>query len=178
MNETDRITAQVEEAFAKVRFPGDWCLRDSNEGEEPYLVTKEFAGRDDWRVLEPAFLDQAPDGWGSALSFFSDEAFHFYLPAYLVADINDGLENVDPVFHLTHGLDDTSKDVPINPQRYGVRTWFDRASYKFTMFNVAEVRAIIAFLVSCKGKEKYQFEQARIDEALTNYWYRRARDLE
>ena len=31
-------------------------------------------------------IDRAPDGFGSALSFFSDEAFRFYLPAYLIAD--------------------------------------------------------------------------------------------
>lgn len=178
MNEADRVIAQVEKAFAAVEYPGDWCLRDSNEGEEPYRVTKDFAGRDDWHVLEPAFLDQAPEGWGTALSFFSDEAFHFYLPAYLVADIKDDLEHVDPVFHLTHGLDDASKNVPINPRRYGLRTWFDHAHHKFAMFNGAEVRAIVAYLALCKDKERYLFERERIDEALTNYWYQRSKVLE
>ena len=70
-------------AFAAVEYPGDWCLRDSNEGDEPHLLEKEFAGKCDWRTLDPAFLDRAPGGYASALSFFSDEAFRFYLPAYI-----------------------------------------------------------------------------------------------
>ncbi len=178
MSDPDSVIAQIEEAFGSVRYPGDWCLRDSNEGEEPFRVTEEFTGRDDWRVLDPAFLDQAPKGWGSALSFFSDEAFHFYLPAYLIADIRDALESVDPVFHLTHGLDDASKDEPINPRRYGGRTWFDHARHKFAMFNLAEVRAIIGYLGLCRDKEGLPFEQERVDQALTNYWCQRVRELE
>ena len=178
MDEAARAIAQIEEAFGSVTYPGDWCLRDSNEGEEPFLVTKEFAGKDDWRVLDPAFLDQAPEGWGTALCFFSDEAFRFYLPAYLIADVRGALERVDPVFHLTHGLDDASRGEPINPRRYGGRTWFDHARHKFAMFNVAEVRAIIAYLGLCRGKELYRFDQERIDQALTNYWRQRVRELE
>jgi len=37
------------------------------------------------------FLDRSPGGLASALSMFSHEAFRFYLPAYLIADIDGKL---------------------------------------------------------------------------------------
>ena len=77
----------------------------------------------------------------------------FTLSAYLVADINDALERVDPVFHLTNGLDDESRNKPINSKRYGERTWFDHARHRFSMFNLAEVRAIIAYLRFCRARK-------------------------
>ena len=121
--------------------------RGSNEGNEPYLLEEQFQGKTDWRALEASFIDQAPDGYGSALSFFSDEAFHFYLPAYLIADVDGKLRQHDPAFHLTHGLDDVTRNAKINPGRYGERTWFEAKRYKFAMFSHAEAAAI-SWLIS------------------------------
>src|SRR5688572_4034867 len=146
MGSIDALKSQISDAFTHVEHPGDWCLRGSNEGDEPYLLEQEFKGKSDWRVLDPKFIDQAPDGFGTALSFFSDEAFHFYLPAYLLADIDGLLEQHDPVFHLTHGLTDGECSVRINPRRYGERTWFDHASHRFAMFTQREAAAIVAYL--------------------------------
>src|SRR5881392_3931678 len=102
MKELDSLRQEIRDAFARVEYPGDWCLIGSLEGSEPALLAKEFKGKTDWRTLEASFIDQAPGGFGSALSFFSDEAFHFYLPAYLLADLGEQLKQADPVFHLTH----------------------------------------------------------------------------
>lgn len=81
------LAALIREAFAGVDYPGDWCLRGSNDGTEPYLLEKAFQGRKDWRVLDANFIDSAPDGFATALGFLSDEAFRFYLPAYVIADL-------------------------------------------------------------------------------------------
>jgi hypothetical protein len=172
MQDKERVIQQISAAFAAVEYPGDWCLRDSNEGDEPYQVEEEFKGKTDWRVLDPKFLDQAPDGLASALSFFSDEAFHFYLPAYMIADIRGQLECADPLFRLTHGLDDSSRDGRINPRRYGQRTWFDYARYKFAIFDRAEAAAIVAYLTL--KRESDEFARDTIDQALKNYWNERA----
>jgi hypothetical protein len=171
MDGKEKIITQIIAAFVAVEYPGDWCLRDSNEGHEPYLLEEEFKGKTDWRALDPKFLDQAPDGYGSALSFFSDEAFHFYLPAYMIASIRGQLECSNPVFALTHGLDDISKRERINPRRYGERTWFEHARHKFAIFNREEAAAIIAYL-KFRG-ENDEFERQRIDESLKNYWHER-----
>jgi hypothetical protein len=168
----ETVKAQIRDAFKDVEFPGDWCLRGSNEGDEPYLLEQEFAGKTDWRTLDPKFLDQAPDGYGSALSFFSDEAFHFYLPAYLIADIDDKLDRHNPVFILTYGLGDDNRSEKINPRRYGERTWFDERKYKFAMFNRKEAAAIVAYLKLKRDLDEY--DRPAIDQALRNYWLERA----
>lgn len=172
MSDPNAVKFEIRGAFANVEFPGDWCLRGSNDGEEPYLLEREFKDKSDWRSLDPAFIDRAPDGYGSALSFFSDEAFRFYLPAYLIADIDGQLERHDPVFHLTHGLTDDRRGDRVNPRRYGERTWFDEKGHKFAVFDRAQVRAIVSYL-------KFKRETAgvkcdAIDQALANYWSRRA----
>ena len=167
------VINQIASAFAAVEYPGDWCLRASSEGDEPYLVEQAFTGKSDWRSLEATFIDGAPDGFASALSFFSDEAFHFYLPAYLIADLQGQLQHSDPVHHLTHGLEERSRNECINPRRYGERTWFDHARHKFAMFNRAEAAAIVAYLTVKRGED--EFDRKRIDEALAHYWYARTR---
>ena len=166
---SDTVKQQIHDAFGDVKYPGDWCLRGSNEGDEPYLLENEFKGKTDWKTLDAKFIDQAPDGYGSALSFFSDEAFRFYLPAYLIADIDDLLEQSDPVFHLCHGLDGQSKSERVNPQRYGDRTWFDEATHRFSMFSPVQCAAIGAYL-RLKRDAGMDFEAESINQALATFW--------
>ena len=173
MNKRDKIKALIQNAFADARYPGDGHLRNSDEGNEPYLLERDFKGRSDWRTLDAAFLDQAPDRYGTALSFFSNEAFRFYLPAYLLADLDGLLEQQDPVYHLTHGLTDSERNQCINPGRYGQETWFDYASTRFSIFNEKEVAAIVEYL-GYKLRHA-EFDRPRIDEALSNYWTVRLR---
>ena len=172
MSDAEAVKSQIRKAFANVEFPGDWCLRGSNEGEEPFLLEQEFKGKTDWRSLNPEFIDRAPGGFGSALSFFSDEAFRFYLPAYLIADIDGKLASHDPVFHLTHGLTDDGTGERVNPRRYGERTWFDEKGHKFAVFDREQARAIVSYLELKRGID--EFQRATIDQALANYWSRRA----
>jgi len=164
------VSALVREAFAQAEYPGDWCLRGSNEGDEPYFVEQEFRGKDDWQSLAPDFLDQAPDGYASALSFLSDEAFRFYLPAYLIADLEGRLQRADPVFYLCFGLDDGSQGERVNPRRFGERTWSDECRHKFAIFTRAEAAAIAAYLHFRWECEELPEARDRIAQALRNYW--------
>jgi hypothetical protein len=165
------LKAMIQAAFTDVEYPGDWCLCRSSEGDEPYLLEQEFKGKNDWSVLDADFLDQAPDGYASALSLFSDEAFRFYIPAFLIADIDGLLESVNPVFHLTHGLTDDGRFEPVNPRRYGQRTWFEAVSHRLAVFNKVQAGALIAYLEF--KREADEFERERIDQALVNFWRRR-----
>lgn len=169
----DAIEAEIRRAFAAVERPGNWALRESSEGEEPFLVEAAFADKDDWRTIDPAFLDTAPDGFRSALSFLSDEAFRYFLPAYLVADLHGRLDEVDPVFHLCHGFTDASRDQPLNPRRFGRRTWFDACSHRMSTFTPEEARAIVAYL-RWRG-ERDDFDRDAIDQAIRGYWNARTR---
>jgi hypothetical protein len=146
MMDADALKAQIRAAFSDVEPPPVWCLVDSREGTEPMLLEKEFGAVLDrhWDALPHDFLDRAPDGFGSALSFFSDEAFRFYLPAYLIAAIEGHLQQADPVFHLTHGLGPDGAR-PVNPRRYGARTGRDEALYRFSVFTKTQAAAIRAY---------------------------------
>lgn len=175
MSDLEPIEAQIRSAFADVKFPGDWCLSGSKEGDEPRLLDEEFKDKTDWRTLTPQFLDRAPAGYRSALSFFSDEAFRFYLPAYLIADLAGQLEEVDPLHHLIHGLTDDALRERVNPQRYGERTWFEDARHKMAVFNRAQASAIVAYLRHERTVCEHRAEE--IDQALTNYWLLRAAEL-
>jgi hypothetical protein len=168
MGDKEQIIAQITAAFAAVEYPGDWRLRGSDLGDEPYLLEEEFKGKTDWHLLDAAFLDQAPDGFGSALSFFSDEAFHFYLPAYLICDLRGQLKGSGPAFHLWHGLDDSSR----HQRLCGARTHFDYARYRFSIFNREEAAAVVAYL--SLHRDENGFARPMIDQALKNYWYERA----
>jgi hypothetical protein len=168
MSDPSALKRQILEAFADIEYPGDWCLRRSNEGDEPFLLEDEFKGKADWHALDRKFLDQAPAGFGTALCFFSDEAFRFYLPAYLIADIDAPLERHDLTFQLTYGLTDSEMPQQSNPRRYGDRTLFDESRYRFATFNKAQVAAIVAYLEF--KREQDEDEQERIDESFKNYW--------
>ena len=164
---------QISAAFATVPPPPVWSLANSREGNEPLLVERDFRDKTDWRVLSPEFLDSAPDGYASALSFFSDEALRFYLPAYLIADLRGQLDRADVLFHLTHGLDDESRSKLLNPLRYGNRTWFDAISHRLSIFDAAQAAAIVRYLEHKIDVAELELERRSARQALDNYWLRR-----
>lgn len=168
----ESVKAQIREAFAGVPYPGAEHLINSYEGEEPFRVENDFKSKRDWRALDPEFIDQSPDGLASALNFFSHEAFRFYLPAYLIADLDHRLKRVNPVFHLTHGLDDLSSRERINPQRYGDKTWAYYARERFSAFTREQAAAVVAYLTL--KRDTNDWERGDIAEALRNYWSERA----
>ena len=185
----EEVKAAIRSAFAAVEYPGDWCLRGSNEGDEPYLLEEQFKGKTAWSDLDASFIDQAPDGYGSALSFFSDEAFHFYLPAYLIADLQDRLQTADPVFHLTNGFSGKVVKLPagqriyektigksafVNPRRYGTMTWYDNARCQLSVFTREEAGAIVAYLEYKWDADPRGLNAEEINAALDTFWRDRA----
>jgi hypothetical protein len=109
-DDLEAIKAQIRGAFSNAGRPGPGTMHVSEQSDEAsVLLESDFDGRGDWADLDAAFVDQAPAGFGSALSFLSDGAFRYYLPAYLIADLDGALYQADPVFHLTHGLTDATR---------------------------------------------------------------------
>ncbi len=167
----ETVKARIRSAFAHVKCPLVQNLVSSRDGDEPELVEKAFKGKKDWTVLSVEFLSKAPeDTDASPLNFFSDEAFHFYLPAYLIADVDFRMDKAYPVFKLTYGLTGESRNEVIGP---GERTWLDAALYKFSMFNKEEAGAIVAYL-EFKMENGDSPDKPRIREALENYWLKKA----
>lgn len=101
------------------------------------------------------------DAGYDALSFFSEGGVRYFLPAYLIADLEDQLQTVDPVFHLSNGFFDKiiqlsagqridektiGKSAFVNPQRYGAMIWHDHARCRLSVFTREEAGAIMAYL--------------------------------
>ena len=170
---TEQLQDQIRRAFTTTERPPPGTIHTSNESDEAGpLLEADFAGVTDWRDLDAPFLDQAPSGYGSALSFFSDEAFRYFLPAYLLADLDDQLDRPDPTFHLCHGLTDALADQPVNPRRYGARTWAEAARARLAGFTTAEAAAITAYLEHRAVVDEINRDDIR--QALARYWRVRA----
>ncbi|MCY3883736.1 MAG: hypothetical protein OXG24_02350 [Gammaproteobacteria bacterium] len=167
----DQLIGLINDSFTEAKFPGIENLRNSNLTEEPLAVTIEFGDKNDWTKLEPSFLDQAPQGWASALSFFSKAAFRFYLPAYLIADVQQLLDRVNVLFQLTHSFTDGQIFSTDEQDRWMLNWELNRCS----LFTFVEVQAIIAYLeyvVRCDDFYDDR-DQRHAKQALNNYWYER-----
>jgi hypothetical protein len=185
MPKKSQVIEMVLSAFKKNDYPGDEYLLGSQQGSEPLEEVGPFIGQKDWRSVSPAVLD----AYSGALNFFSEAGLRFFLPAYLVADLNDQLQIADPVFPLVHGFSNlsipheignrkfirnTGRDTFINPKRYGAQTFYDYARYRLSIFSREEAEAIVAFLEYKREKDLDGLEAGQIEEALTSFWYERA----
>ncbi len=163
----EQLIALIEDAFAEVQYPGDDRLTDSTYGEEPAALAEDFRGRTDWRELDVAFLNQAPDGWGTALSFFSAAALRFYLPAYLIADIRGELECGGPESRLCTFLTPQAEGQKV-AKVWGGGTMGEHSRADFADYNAKQVCAVVAYLwwkLDASGGL-----DPTIEQALEHYW--------
>ena len=113
----EAVIEKIQRAFAGNEHPGGRFLQGSFEGCEPYEEVGPFEKEEDWRSIEAGFLD----GHATALSFFSEAGFRYFLPAYLIADLRGQLQTADPLFHLTHGFSDWTTEVPAGDRTLVIR---------------------------------------------------------
>ena len=181
----EEVINQIREAFGGNPYPGDAFLQGSFDGSEPYDEVAAFVGKTDWTKLDPAMLDSHY----SALSFFSEAGFRFFLPAYLIADLREELLTADPLFHLWHGFATLSAEAPVgprkfrrdtggktllNPKRYGAMTWSDYARHRLAVFAREEAKAIVAYMTYKREHDTMGLDKSRIDAALNEFWFERA----
>jgi hypothetical protein len=181
----DEIIEQIERAFGANPYPGDNFIQGSYEGCEPYEEIQAFAGKTDWRKLDSKLLD----GHYSALSFFSEAGFRFFLPSYLIADLREQLRTADPLFHLAHGFSPISvaglapsSDIVrgtgatklLNPKRYGAMTWADHARFRLSVFTREEAQGIVSYLYYKRERDPLGINRSQIDAALEKFWLGRA----
>jgi hypothetical protein len=185
MQTTQRVIEHIRQAFRDTERPGDAFLQGSHEGCEPGESVAPFIGVTDWSQLNPTVLDASY----TALSFLSEGGFRYFLPAYLIADLQDRLQTADPVFHLTNGFSDRVVMLPagprvyektigksafVNPQRYGAMTWHDHAHYQLSVFTREEAGAILAYLEYKRDADPHGLNAEEINAALDSFWRDRA----
>ncbi|KHK54782.1 hypothetical protein PI87_14345 [Ralstonia sp. A12] len=165
-----KLEESIANAFVNVKTPPDWALVRSREGSEPAEIEAIFRGVKDWRNLHVFKMDQ-----DAVLSFLSDEAFRYYIQAFMLYDIRGEIHYNDVVFHLVHGLEGHGASKRINPRRYGDRTGWDSAIYRHSVFSKAQAGAIVEYLkfkLEAEGPDG--FDALSIQQALANYWLERA----
>lgn len=109
MQTMQQVIEHIRQAFSNTERPDDAFLQGSHEGCEPGESVASFIGVADWSHLDPAILDASY----TALSFLSEGGFRYFLPAYLIADLQDRLQTADPLFHLTNGFSDKVVKIPL-----------------------------------------------------------------
>ena len=107
MSDIESIIEKIREAFSENEYPGDDYLQGSDQGCEPYEQVGPFRGKSDWRLVEADFLD----AHSGAIHFFSEAGFRFFLPAYLIADVQGRLLYAEPLFSLAGGFFHTTPEV-------------------------------------------------------------------
>jgi hypothetical protein len=185
MQDKQRVIEHIRQAFCDTERPGDAFLQGSHEGCEPGESIAPFIGVADWSQLDPMVLDANY----TALSFFSEGGFRYFMPAYLIADLQDRLQTADPVFHLTNGFSDTVVKIPagqriyektigksafVNPLRYGAMTWQDHARCQLSVFTREEAGAIVAYLEYKRDAAPHGLNAEGINAALDSFWRDRA----
>jgi hypothetical protein len=185
MQTKQQVIEHIQQAFRDTEHPGDAFLQGSHEGCEPGESVAPFIGVTDWSQLDPAVLDAGYD----ALSFFSEGGFRYFVPAYLIADLQDQLQTADPVFHLTNGFSDKGVKIPagqriyekrigksafVNPRRYGAMTWHDHARCRLSVFTREEASAIVAYLECKRDTDPRRLNAEEINAALDSFGRDRA----
>jgi len=162
------LREKIISAFADVHYPGDDCLGAPDGRDDGENVTEFFRGKD-WRWLKSNELACGPH----ALHFMTLEAFHYYLPAYLLASLEeDSGDVIDAVFHK------------ITPPRPNVvfphldNRAVDEFQMRYEYFSPAQkqaVRDFIAFILddlikfSEETNEPITREEKKL-RALLDYW--------
>jgi hypothetical protein len=180
----EQIIELVRHAFSETDHPGDRFLQGSREGEDSFEAVDPFRGCTDWSAVDAATLDENYD----ALSLLSEGGFRFFLPAYLIADLNDQLRTADPVFPLAGAFRDAVVKIPVgdtvlerrigksallNPRRYGAMTFEDYARFRLSVFTRHEAAAIVAYLEYRRDLPD-AVDHEDIEAALDLYWRDRA----
>ncbi|MBN9277623.1 MAG: hypothetical protein J0I57_08310 [Hyphomicrobium sp.] len=170
----EMILQELMRAFPATRQRAFAALVNTTRGHEPMAVAQAFRDKADWTTLDPDWLDAVPDGLSTALSFLSDEAVCFYIPAFLSADLNGRLGGADPVFALTYGFAHGVGEERIHPRQ--PRTWGDYARARWSALTRPQARAIVMYLEWRVVSRATPLEREAIAEALAKYWHARAAD--
>ena len=143
------VLNEIKSAFAGVALgPGIGLLEaqaiDDYESKEVQKINRVKDEKEDWNRLSYDELQRCH----SSLSFFDAVGMRFHLPAYIIASLDNKVD--DPIFHLTQ-LNDYTKS-------------------KLAVLNHAQRQAIVMYLNWCLGQEEYQSEHPAIQRALSEYW--------
>lgn len=152
------FTDEVKSAFAGVPYPGDDLIVYDNSGY--HLECSDIAAkfrRKHWSALSPSLLRR----YYAALSFFTFEAYHFYLPAYLIISVESfyTAEHIPGtvIFSLTAPSVRKKRD-------------YERFRAKVCLFDRRQREVIVKFLQIMRDEHVEDYPDNAPEDALRSYW--------
>lgn len=142
----ENLKQKIVKSFADVPYPKGSIA--PHKCEECREVRKTFAGKN-WKSIEPEILEE---NYG-IIPLFSPEAFHFFLPAYMVYSLGKIRENfLNEVFEFTVYTLVPDKKIKANPSY-----WIER----FSRFTLEQLNVIYEFLDV--AEETKEFDHIKIE---------------
>jgi len=164
ISSNNSLIQKIDSAFSDTVYPGNENLFEDSYGNESAILRNHFLGFEDWRLLTNKHLNM--DG---ALSFLSEKAFRFYIPAFMIADINEKLKYNDPIVRLCWSISPQSESKKI-AKVWGGTTEEVRAKKCFDKFSKEQTSSIVSYLYWRLSLDEYDFT---VKYALDNYWLNR-----
>jgi hypothetical protein len=121
MNAAD-VTRLIEAAWHEVPYPGDDKIFTPASYDDENIIS--YFGGTSWRGHEAANLR----AHSSAFTFFTPEAFHYWLPAFMIASIQNPEEADVVVDQIPNSLSDSF------------------ASARWPQFSASQRQAVAAYL--------------------------------
>jgi hypothetical protein len=146
---TQELIDRIKSAFSGVTLEQGIGLFqaqaiDDYESEEMQKKRRENDEKTDWMKIHHETLQRCH----SSLSFFDSEGMRFHLPAFIISNIENKVD--DCIFHLTQDSEYTKS--------------------KFIALNEFQKGAVVSYLTWCLSKEDYEFYHEDIKNALKNIW--------
>ena len=180
----DEVIAKIKGAFPAKRPPGlaliepEWSRFPGDEYED---VENTFRDLDDWTAIDVSVLVRSEHM--EIRAFMSDAALRFYIPAYMVADLQGKMTFTDPSFSLIIGFDDQASErrhelATQLHAKWGMAppkkfTFGDLARRRWTQLDSIQVEAVVAYLEWIIERDGPLVAED-VAEALATYWHPRA----
>ncbi len=148
----EEVIARVCAAFKNVTLGNGVGLFEGQAIDDYEVESVQAAARakdekQDWSAIPAEHLNQCY----SSLSFFDAEGMRFHLPAFILADLQDQLNTLDPVFTLTSSS--------------------EYARSRFTLLSAEQRAAIRDYLMFVRDNPDQWAERGRgLDRAIDSYW--------
>jgi len=155
MPERNMLRAKIVEAFDGVSLAGGIGLRqadgvDDRKPDDVCRLLREGDEKDDWRRIPQDELNR----YSGSLTFLDPAGMRFYLPAFLIADIDGQDINGDDQFDLLSRFIDLS----------------DHTKRQFSQLSLRQRSVIGEYLRFIQDQPGHWLDVHKIDEALEDFW--------
>ena len=153
--ELNILRAKVVEVFHCVSLAGGIGLRqadgiDDRKPEDVCQLLREGDEKDDWRRIPRDDLNR----YSGSLTFLDPLGMRFYLPAFLIADIDGQVINSVDQFGLLSRFIDLS----------------DHRKYQFSKLSLPQRLVIGEYLRYVQDQPGHWLDVHKIDEAIGDFW--------